>query len=215
MKKTLPILLIWLVAVMFLPAIAGEVRELGWNDLIPSHVKSKDPLEHLTQKQKDMVYWVINMLESLPERGPETEEYYKEIDEAMPSLKKEGIDIVGIMNQRKKTRTAVDEALNGQDVRMPGYLLPLETTAGKVTEFLLVPYIGACIHVPPPPPNQIVYVKVLQNGGYKNKELYEPVWVTGKMKVKSMMKELFLVDGSAGVDIGYSMQANHIAPYQP
>ena len=215
MKKTLPILIIWLVTVTFLPAVAGEVRQIGWEDLIPSRVKDKDPLEHLTEKQKDMVYWVINMLESLPERGPETEEYYEEIDAAMPSLKKEGIDIVGIMNQRKKTRTAVDEALNGQDVRIPGYLLPLETSAGKVTEFLLVPYIGACIHVPPPPPNQIVYVKVIPKGGYKNKELYEPVWVTGKMNVQSMEKELYLVDGSAGIDIGYSMQANHIAPYQP
>ncbi len=215
MKKTLPILMIWFVTMTFLPAVAGDVRQLGWDDLIPSQVKGKDPLGHLTEEQKDMVYWVINMLESLPERGPETEEYYKEIDAAMPSLKKEGIDIVGIMDQRKKTRTAVDEALNGREVKIPGYLLPLETSAGKVTEFLLVPYVGACIHVPPPPPNQIVYVKVLQNGGYKNKELYEPVWVTGKMKVTSMVKELYLADGSAGVDIGYSLQANHIAPYQP
>lgn len=207
--------MIWLVTVTFLPAVAGEVRQLGWEDLIPSQMKDKAPLGHLTEKQKDMVYWVINMLESLPERGPETEEYYKEIDAAMPSLKKEGIDIVGIMDQRKKTRTAVDKALNGQDVRIPGYLLPLEISAGKVTEFLLVPYIGACIHVPPPPPNQIVYVKVLQNGGYKNKELYEPVWVTGKMKVQSMEKELYLTDGSAGVDIGYALRADHIEPYQP
>ena len=108
------------------------------------------------------------------------------------------------MKKREEIQTTLVEELNGKQVRIPGYLLPLEVSGFKVTEFLLVPYVGACIHVPPPPPNQIVYVKVLQNGGYKNKELYEPVWVTGKMKVTSMVKELYLADGSAGVDIGYS-----------
>jgi hypothetical protein len=215
MKKTLPPWIIWLVILTFLPAAAGKVRELTWNDLIPSGVKGKDPFDQLTQKQKDMAYWVINTLESLPGRSPETEQLYKQIDEAMPTLKKEGIDIVRIMAQRQKNRTAVVETLNGQEVRMPGYLLPLEASAGKVTEFLLVPYVGACIHVPPPPPNQIVHVKIKKKGGYENKKLYEPVWVTGLMNVKSMVKELYLVDGSAGVDIGYTMQADHIEPYKP
>ena len=51
------------------------------------------------------------------------------------------------------------KALDGQQVRLPGYIVPLEVSEeGRVTEFLLVPYFGACIHVPPPPPNQIVHV---------------------------------------------------------
>ena len=49
--------------------------------------------------------------------------------------------------------------LNGQKVRLPGYLVPLEGQAGEWKEFLLVPYFGACIHSPPPPANQIVHVK--------------------------------------------------------
>jgi hypothetical protein len=83
-----------------------------------------------------------------------------------------------------------------------------------VTEFLLVPYVGACIHVPPPPPNQIVHVKVIRKGGYKNENLYEPVWVTGKINVKSMAKQLFLVDGFADIDIGYAIQANQVERYK-
>jgi hypothetical protein len=66
------------------------------------------------------------------------------------------------MSKRKEIQTAIVEDLNGRIVRMPGYLLPLDVIGAKVTEFLLVPYIGACIHVPPPPPNQIVYVKVVK-----------------------------------------------------
>jgi len=153
------------------------------------------------------------MLETLPKRGTETEEFYKEVDAAMPQLKKAGIDIVKVMAKRKEIRTTIVEELNGQRVRIPGYLLPLEISGSKVTEFLLVPYIGACIHVPPPPPNQIVHANVGQKGGYNSRKLYEPVWVTGVISVKSIVKDLYLSDGSAGINIGYAMQANHIEPY--
>ncbi len=64
-------------------------------------------------------------------------------------------------------------ALNGQHVRLPGYIVPLEVSEeGRTTEFLLVPYFGACIHVPPPPSNQIVHVT--SELGVKVDELYQP-----------------------------------------
>ena len=195
-------------------ASAGEVRQLSWKDLVPGHLTSKDLMANLNQDQRDIAIWVINMLEQLPDRGPDTEQYYQQVDEAMPTLKKAGIDIAEILAKRKEIQTAVVKELNGQNIRIAGYLLPLEASAGKVTEFLLVPYIGACIHAPPPPPNQIVHVKVLQKSGYKNKKIYEPVWVTGKLAIKSMSKELYLADGSAGIDIGYSIQTNQIESYK-
>ncbi len=213
MKKCIQTLII-ICTLFYLPAFAEQVRKLSWEDLVPAHLLSDNPLEDLTQEQLDLVIWVINTLDSLPPRGPDTEEFYREIDESIPQLKKAGIDINELMAKRKILQTAIVEELNGQRVRMPGYLLPLEVSATKVTEFLLVPYIGACIHVPPPPPNQIIYVKIGQDKSYKTKNLYEPVWVTGVIAAKSMEKELYLVDGSAGVDIGYSMQANRIEPYK-
>ena len=149
------------------------------------------------------------MLETLPVRGPETEEYYQEIDKAMPTLREAGIDIQAVMAKRNEIRTAVNSDINGQHIRIPGYLLPLEVSGANVTEFLLVPYVGACIHVPPPPPNQIVHVKVIQKKGYKNKNLYDPVWVTGVISAQSMVKDLYLVDGSTGVDIGFDFLSFH------
>ena len=214
MKKPLQFLIIMLVAISCLPVMAEQIRQLSWDDLIPSHLLTEDPLADLTEKQQDIAYWVFNVLENLPKRGPETEEEYKEVDEAMPMLRKNGIDIAAILTKREELRTAVVKDLNGQNVRIPGYLLPLEASGDKVTEFLLVPYVGACIHVPPPPPNQIVHVRVIKDGGYKNKGLFDPVWVTGELSVKSMSKELYLVDGSAGIDIGYSMQAVRTEPYR-
>ncbi len=52
----------------------------------------------------------------------------------------------------------VNQKLDNQEVRIPGFVVPLEGDAKKITAFLLVPYFGACIHVPPPPTNQVVYV---------------------------------------------------------
>jgi hypothetical protein len=195
-------------------AAAETVRQITWDDLIPAHLIKENYLANLTEKQKDLVMWVINTIETLPVRGKGTEEYWKQVDEAMPTLRKYGIDIVKVMEKRKKFQTAVVNDLNGKNVRLPGYMLPLEMSGSKVTEFLLVPYVGACIHVPPPPPNQIVHVKTAAKKGYNSRQLYEPVWVTGVISVQSMVKNLYLVDGSADIDIGYAMQTNRIEPYE-
>jgi hypothetical protein len=215
MKKYSKILII-ICTLLYFPAVAEQVRKLSWQDLVPAHLLTDGPFADLTQEQLELVVWVFNFIDSLPPHGEEkdTDEFYREIGETLPQLKEAGLDINELMAKRKIIQTSIVEELNGQRVRIPGYLLPLEVSAAKVTEFLLVPYVGACIHVPPPPPNQIIYVKIGQNKGYKSKSLYEPVWVTGILSAKSMVKDLYLVDGSAGVDIGYSMQGTHIEAYK-
>ncbi len=78
----------------------------------------------------------------------------------------------------------VNAALDGQDVRIPGFIVPLELDeAGRVTEFFLVPYFGACIHVPPPPPNQMVYVVMEQ--GINLDSMYSAYWISGRMKTET------------------------------
>ncbi|HEX8593691.1 MAG TPA: DUF3299 domain-containing protein [Pseudomonas sp.] len=99
----------------------------------------------------------------------------------------------------------VVKSLNGQRVRLPGYIVPLEVSEqGRVIEFLLVPYFGACIHVPPPPSNQIVHVT--SELGVKVDELYQPYWIEGPMQVKSTTSEL--------ADAGYQMEADQILVYE-
>lgn len=99
----------------------------------------------------------------------------------------------------------VVKALDGKQVRLPGYIVPLEVSEeGRVTEFLLVPYFGACIHVPPPPSNQIVHVT--SELGVKVDELYQPYWIEGPMQAKSSTSEL--------AEAGYQMQADKILVYE-
>jgi hypothetical protein len=77
---------------------------------------------------------------------------------------------------------AVNPELDGKRVRLPGFIVPLEIDErGRVTELFLVPYFGACIHVPPPPPNQIVHVTLQE--GMSVESIYAAFWITGRMKV--------------------------------
>ncbi|NRB00243.1 MAG: DUF3299 domain-containing protein, partial [Rhodobacteraceae bacterium] len=77
----------------------------------------------------------------------------------------------------------VTDEFNDQTVRMPGYLLPLDFEGMAMTTGLLVPYVGACIHVPPPPPNQLVFLTT--ETPYELQGLFEPVWVTGTFGIAS------------------------------
>lgn len=76
--------------------------------------------------------------------------------------------------------TKLNPALDGAYITMPGFIIPIDLSTAGVTSFILVPYTGACIHTPPPPPNQLVYVTTETPWG--SDALWEAVWVTGKMQ---------------------------------
>lgn len=95
--------------------------------------------------------------------------------------------------------------LDGQTVRLPGFTVPLEGDSRETTSFLLVPYYGACIHVPPPPANQTVYVLTEPGKGTKLGE-FDVVWITGTMSVKRMDNDM--------AEAGYTLYATDVAPYE-
>ena len=99
----------------------------------------------------------------------------------------------------------VVQALDGQRLRLPGFVVPLETDATEITEFLLVPYFGACIHVPPPPANQTVLVLTADGAAYQG-ELFDTVWVEGIMRVEQFSNDLG--------DAGYRLEDAKVSPYE-
>ncbi|MEM7206195.1 MAG: DUF3299 domain-containing protein [Pseudomonadota bacterium] len=78
----------------------------------------------------------------------------------------------------------VVESMHNKHVKIPGFILPVEFEGDAVIEFLLVPYVGACIHVPPPPPNQIVLVELEEP--LVGTDLFDPVWVEGELRIESV-----------------------------
>jgi len=92
---------------------------------------------------------------------------------------------------------------NGKTVRLPGFVVPIEFSGTGVTAFILVPYVGACVHVPPPPANQLVFVTSATP--YESSGLFEAVNVTGMFGTASMSTQL--------ADIAYALSAEHIEPF--
>jgi len=113
-----------------------------------------------------------------------------EISKAMAAIDREGDVLVS--------------ELDDTNVSLEGYLVPLDFDAKEVSEFVLVPYFGACIHVPPPPPNQIVYVnfrKGLAMSEFEEK-MYYPFRVDGRIKAARATTEL--------AEVGYQLTASDI-----
>lgn len=99
----------------------------------------------------------------------------------------------------------VVEALDGRTVRLPGFVVPLEVDATSTREFLLVPYFGACIHVPPPPANQTILVTTPDAQPYEG-GLFDTVWVEGRMRVEPFSDELG--------DAGYRIEEASVSVYE-
>ena len=100
-------------------------------------------------------------------------------------------------------RAPVVERFSGQQVRIPGFVVPLESDGRTIREFLLVPYFGACVHVPPPPANQLIHV--IPDQPIAAGLNMSPVWVNGVLNMGRVESEM----GSAG----YQMRAMKVEEY--
>ncbi len=207
------------VIVLLLPVAAHAVEELSWDDLVPASAEFDDPFTRLDDQQLYELTVVAQVRDRRDEGYEITEEQQELYDEVMQSLKDQEIDVEHLLSIRDsvadervaKTKMA-DPQLDKSQIKIPGYLLPLEFKDQTVTEFLLVPYVGACIHTPPPPPNQIVHVSI--PGGFEMPgDIYTPVWVEGKMLVQNTQSNLTYVDGSADIPSAYRVDASEVTLY--
>jgi hypothetical protein len=106
-------------------------------------------------------------------------------------------------SRQQPRSTGVRTDLNGQIVRLPGYIVPIEYSGTGVTAFILVPFVGACVHVPPPPANQLVFVTT--EDPYESSGMFEPVNVIGMFGVSSISTQL--------ADVAYALSADRIVPF--
>ncbi|NQD94321.1 DUF3299 domain-containing protein [Pseudomonas sp. CrR25] len=133
-------------------------------------------------------------LELMPDDDRQALEAMPEIDHAGAEQDSAFYTPGGLKQQDRKLpavmySTKTVAALDGRAIRLGGYPVPLESDAeGRSTLFFLVPYPGACIHVPPPPPNQLVLVRYPK--GIELADIYAPLWVDGTLKVEPVSNEL-------------------------
>lgn len=100
--------------------------------------------------------------------------------------------------------TKLNPVLDGAYIKMPGYIIPIDLSTKGVTSFVLVPYVGACLHTPPPPPNQLVFVTT--QTPWPSEALWDAVWVTGLMQHEIQSTEV--------ADTGYVLKADQMEVYE-
>ncbi|WP_157954228.1 DUF3299 domain-containing protein [Saccharospirillum mangrovi] len=152
-------------------------RELTWDDLLPPDFDF--------QTIRDQIDLSSYNIQSMDDSDPDAQRLFADLQDAM-------------------SKVPMVTELNGQDTRLPGFLVPLENAGDLVSEFFLVPYYGACIHTPPPPANQIVHVVLDEGVPFDN--LFEPYWAEGTLTVAKTETDI----GTAG----YRFEAAHIRPYE-
>lgn len=144
------------------PANGGQsragIQEIGWEDLMPEGEEER--IAELYQQQMESLYSSGGIAEG--------------------SVADKAVQI-GTFN--------VVEDMDGRKVRLPGYTVPFQYGSdAEISEFLLVPYYGACLHAPPPPPNQTIFVKT--DDPIQLKDLSQAVWIEGTLRVKTRKSDL-------------------------
>lgn len=154
--------------------LSRGVREIGWEELMPEGEEER--LAQLYQQQMALLY----------SGGP-----------VMEGSAADQMIQIGTFNTVKE--------LNETKVRIPGYTVPFEYGANaEITEFLLVPYYGACLHAPPPPPNQTVFA--MTEEPIKLRNLAQAVWIEGTMYTQTQESDL--------ADAAYTIRVDKVETYE-
>ncbi len=152
-----------LMMIVALPSLcaAVEYAEVEWTDLMP-----KDDLDALLAPPE--------YLNDIADGSQQ--------DSVAALNQKESVDAQTKRYRDALSSTRVMQEFNGKQIRIPGYMVPLEQNEEReVTAFFIVPYFGACLHMPPPPPNQILYVQYEE--GIALEALQQPFWFEGTLTV--------------------------------
>ena len=217
MKQILFAVLLAIYSTVAIPVEA--IVEIGWDDL-KTQEPFDDPFAALTPDQLSYLSMVYRYRAMRTNLGYLPDTSKASLDEALAKLTRAGVNVdemlaqrEGVAKIRQQRAVATNTALNNKDIRIPGYLLPLEYADNKkITEFLLVPFFGACIHTPPPPPNQIIQVEFEQ--GFKSAGLFQPVMVEGKLHSRQGTASLSYMDGVTEIPVSYVISAREVKLYQ-
>jgi len=201
-------------------AIAQNVHSITWDDLqAQASMEFDDPFAELSKEQLYDVSQIARYRE-LRQQGKTGSDLPSETELGiLADLEAQDIDVDWLLSQRERVKQArrqqvsAPSALSGEQVEISGYVLPLTQQRQRTTEFLLVPWVGACIHTPPPPANQMIHVDFPT--GMAIPERFTPVTLTGLLENSLERHRLYLVDGSRDVEVAYAIAAATVTSYVP
>lgn len=197
--------------------VSAGVRVIGWQDLRPAHVSSETPFADLRPFLRDAMRTHVEWRTSSP-REREDMAFIERHNAALTLLSMHKVDVDALMKERRKIIARNGKAERGlnvdilrQSVRLPGYVVPLAFDETNVTEFLLVPVAGACVHTPTPPPNQIVRVNFPQGLAFSS--IFDAFWIEGELVAENTNNDVAFYDGASNVEAQYSLKATAVEVY--
>ncbi|MDD9156635.1 DUF3299 domain-containing protein [Aliivibrio sp. S4TY2] len=201
-----------IILTVFSFSISAKMQQVKWQDLKPSVSEETVQLPEVTEEQKQLLASVLYLQQQDDEASK------KELDNIILVLESQGLDASKTLQIREKYMAieklkaeSLNTEISGNKVRMPGFIVPIEFEGIKAIDFLLVPYAGACIHLPPPPANQIVRLSYPE--GFEVENVQYPVWVEGIIQADKQTDDVYLVDGETQLTMGYSMKGLKIERY--
>ena len=188
--------------------------------------RSSTPTASKTEDDSAATYWGVEPGEPLPLKWEDLlpdgaietyfaqqEEFYAELEQDLKAgaVRLSEVDPLSKIEEGSAQDVMpqfgtfdVVEDLDGQFIRMPGYIVPLEFNPNDLyTEFLFVPYMVACLHMPPPPPNQVIFVRA--ETAVRVPDIWTAYWLEGDLQIERQMNDL----GNAA----YTLDLTTLEPY--
>ncbi|MDZ7924362.1 MAG: DUF3299 domain-containing protein [Marinagarivorans sp.] len=218
MRNPLNFVIVIVIVIVACLLLACEKREVTTTEDILKVAESPRVATELAKTKeskavKETTYTEIDWVDLIPEddlQALENPPAYLEdiedggIDDRLTSQLKTKPSSAEDRYQQALNSKQIRPEFNGRHIRIPGFIVPLEYNDQQtITTFFLVPFFGACLHMPPPPPNQIIYGEY--EPGIRLDELYDPFWIEGTLSTT-------LVDNDMAT-AAYSINVATIEPY--
>ncbi len=201
------------------PVIATPGTALDWSDLPdPSAQVFEDPYRELSAEQFDDVLYVVRLRGRLQRESGSDEERQKWqelLTETEDALVADGIDVDWLLDQRevvterrRKAGTNGNPQFDGQTITLAGFAIPAPSDPDGRPVAYLVPERGMCSHMPPPPPNQMIRVRL--NGDWTPSYFHEPVRLTGTLTINPSVQNMMVVDGLMPMNATFQLETERV-----
>lgn len=214
-------ILVALAALITLTAGALAVSPVTWSDLKdPDAGRFEDPYAALAPFQLKSLGMILRLRQELAASGlPDKDRRQMEVrlsrEEA--KLAAAGLDVDRLLSRREtvarnRARAAVagNPALDGTEITISGYVIPVAGKDGQVTGGYLVPEAGMCSHMPAPDPNQMIRYKLKTD--WRAAEVYQPVRLSGRLTLKPTRRTIMLLDGEVEMISVFQMDVTEASP---
>ncbi|NOD78721.1 DUF3299 domain-containing protein [Ruegeria sp. HKCCD4332] len=204
--------------------VHSEGTRVEWSDLIDESAQNyEDPFVELTGKQLNALRKLAR-LRAQQEKGGSTPEQLDQIQEDLEAteatLAEEGVDADWLISQRwvvmerrEKAGTAANVDIDGVTVSLGGFVIPAPPNEDGTQTAYIVPERGMCSHVPPPPPNQMVRLRL--SDSWRPSTVYEPIVVTGQIRIEQTQKEMLVVDGPVLMKAAFTLEVDDVQTFGP